>query len=90
MAMRIQCNRCCETATIQSSSQITQEVKQLYCCCNNPECGHTFVMDVTFSHTLSPSAMDLPKGFLEKIRKATRVEQQDLFRVLEPVMREAG
>ena len=49
------------------------EVKHLYCSCNNPECGHTFVMEVTFSHTLSPSAMDIPRAALEKIRQANQM-----------------
>ncbi|EAX4645221.1 transcriptional regulator, partial [Salmonella enterica] len=29
----------------------------IYCACNNVECGHTFVVNMTFSHTLSPSAL---------------------------------
>ncbi|NRB66306.1 MULTISPECIES: ogr/Delta-like zinc finger family protein [Vibrio] len=28
----------------------------LYCSCSDPECGHTFVMNLSYSHTLSPSA----------------------------------
>jgi hypothetical protein len=77
--MRIKCNRCGETATIKSSSQESGDVKKLYCCCGNPRCGHTFVMDLSFSHTLSPSAMDFPQDFMEKIHSATRMEQQKIF-----------
>lgn len=29
----------------------------VYCTCSNPECGHRFVANVTFSHTLCPSAL---------------------------------
>ena len=81
--MRIFCNRCGKTATIQSSSQISTDVKHLYCSCNNPQCGHTFVMGLAFSHTLSPSAEDIPKEALERIQRATRGEQREMFQVLE-------
>ncbi|MBI6512149.1 ogr/Delta-like zinc finger family protein [Proteus sp. PR00174] len=30
---------------------------ELYCACNDLECGMTFVLDVTFSHTLNPSKL---------------------------------
>ncbi|VFQ47389.1 ogr/Delta-like zinc finger family protein [Desulfoluna butyratoxydans] len=82
--MRIKCNRCGQAATIQSSTQISDEFKQLYCSCTNTLCGHTFVMDLAFSHTLSPSAVDIPPEALEKIRKgASRCEQREMFQVLQ-------
>lgn len=34
-----------------------QQLADVYCCCTNVECGHTFVMCVSFSHTISPSAL---------------------------------
>ena len=77
--MRIYCSRCQSTAVIQSSSQESEEVKKLYCTCNNPNCGHSFVMDLTFSHTLSPSAMDMPRGLLDRIARANPQQQRDLF-----------
>ncbi|SCY46162.1 ogr/Delta-like zinc finger family protein [Desulfoluna spongiiphila] len=82
--MRIKCNRCGQAATIQSSTQISDEFKQLYCSCTNTLCGHTFVMDLAFSHTLSPSAVDIPPEALAKIRKgASRCEQREMFQVLQ-------
>ncbi|EGE4660868.1 ogr/Delta-like zinc finger family protein, partial [Salmonella bongori serovar 48:i:- str. 94-0708] len=33
------------------------QLSDIYCACNNVECGHTFVVNMTFSHTLSPSAL---------------------------------
>ena len=88
--MRIKCNRCGQAATIQSSTQISDEFKQLYCSCTNTLCGHTFVMDLAFSHTLSPSAVDIPPEALERIRGASRGEQIDLFKSLRPAMQQAG
>ncbi len=77
--MRIRCNRCEKLAVIQSSSQELDLVKKLYCTCTNPQCGHTFVMDLVFSHTLSPSAMDLPDQLIAKIRTLPRIELERLF-----------
>jgi len=36
-------------------------------------------MDLTFSHTLSPSALDIPEDVRERLHTATRIEQQKLF-----------
>ena len=80
MAVKIRCDRCGSTARIESSVEISASFKTLYCSCRNPECGHTFVMNLEFSHTLSPSALDLPEELRAKVRSAgCRQEQQALF-----------
>ena len=79
MAVKIKCNRCDSRAIIQSSSEESDAVKKLYCSCSNPECGHSFVMELSFSHTLSPSALDFPEAILRKVRSSTRLEQRKLF-----------
>lgn len=88
--MRIKCNKCGSNATIRSSDQLSTEVKRLYCICNNIQCGHTFAMDVTFSYTISPSAMDLPQDLRAKIQASTPMEQRALFEGLSPAMQQAG
>lgn len=90
MSMRIKCNKCGSHATIRSSEQPSTEVKRLYCICNNIQCGHTFAMDVTFSYTISPSAMDLPEDLRAKIQESTPMEQRALFKGLSPTMQQAG
>lgn len=77
--MRIYCPRCEAKATIRTSKELSATMRQLYCTCNDPECGHTFVMDLTFSHTLSPSARDLPEHIRQDIRKKSAMEQVQLF-----------
>ena len=77
--MRIYCPRCEAKATIRTSKELSATMRQLYCTCNDPECGHTFVMDLTFSHTLSPSARDLPEHIPRDIRKKSAMEQVQLF-----------
>ncbi|WP_409585981.1 Ogr/Delta-like zinc finger protein [Vibrio rotiferianus] len=54
--MRVICPECGEKSRIQKSNRISASYSDLYCSCSDPECGHTFVMNLTFSHSLSPSA----------------------------------
>lgn len=75
--MQIDCIQCYGKAIIHSRKKLDAKVSQLYCSCKNPECGHTFVMDLTFSHTLSPSAnqsrmmvLDLFRSLPEEDRRA--------------------
>ena len=51
----------------------------LYCVCLNPECAHSFVSTLAYSHTLSPSAFDLPKPIREKLRKTNSRKQVQLL-----------
>ncbi|WP_394027184.1 Ogr/Delta-like zinc finger protein [Desulfovibrio falkowii] len=77
--MRIYCPRCEAKAIIRTSKELSATMRQLYCLCGDPQCGHTFVMDLTFSHTLSPSALDLPDQIRRDIRKKSAIEQVQLF-----------
>ncbi len=72
--MRIRCDRCEARAVISSSKELSNRLKKLYCACTNVHCGHTFVMDLSFGHTLSPSAFDLPEKVRADIQRASRVE----------------
>ncbi|UZP68732.1 ogr/Delta-like zinc finger family protein [Desulfovibrio mangrovi] len=75
----VRCNRCGSAAAIDSSKEISDVVKHLYCMCRNVECGHTFVVSMEFSHTLSPSALDLPEDVRERLKGYSRSQQQLLF-----------
>lgn len=75
----IRCNRCGHAAAIDSSKEMSDSLKHLYCMCKNVECGHTFVVVMQFSHTLSPSALDLPEDIREKLKGYSRTQQQQLF-----------
>lgn len=66
--MRIVCDRCQSKARIATRRAITPQFTKLYCTCTNAECGHTFVMNLEFAHTLSPSALDLPEATREALR----------------------
>ena len=79
MSFRVRCNYCNGVATILSSEFECQEFKKFYCQCQNPECGHGFVMVLTFSHTIHPSNLVIPKEVLKKLGKLNRAQQKELF-----------
>ncbi|MBF4257542.1 MULTISPECIES: ogr/Delta-like zinc finger family protein [Vibrio] len=54
--MRVICPECGCKSRIHKSNRITDSHADLYCSCSDPECGHSFVMNLSYSHTLSPSA----------------------------------
>ena len=54
--MRVTCRECGSKSTIRKTNKISSDYTELYCGCNDPECGHTFVVSLGFSHSLSPSA----------------------------------
>lgn len=63
--MKVFCPVCEAAAVIRKSNRKHRELADLYCACSDVECGHTFVLQLTFSHTLSPSAKD-KEHLLEK------------------------
>lgn len=48
---------CMSVATVRKTNRKHPKLSDVYCYCSNVECGHTFVMNVSFSHTISPSAL---------------------------------
>jgi len=56
----IVCPICNHDAGIRDSDQETELVKNLWCMCLNLSCGHTFKMQLSFTYTISPSAIDRP------------------------------
>lgn len=75
----VSCPTCGERARITSSREASATVKQLYCQCHDPLCGHTFVVDMQFSRTLSPSAKALPDELKEKLAVTPPTQQHTLF-----------
>jgi hypothetical protein len=55
------------------------EFARLYCQCSSPHCGHTWVANLTFSHTLSPSAQAVDRLVFDRLRSLSKVQQRDLF-----------
>ncbi|MCG3462036.1 ogr/Delta-like zinc finger family protein [Xenorhabdus bovienii] len=54
--LKIICPECGAKAIIRKTNRMHREIADVYCSCFDVECGHTFVMNLIFSHTISPSA----------------------------------
>lgn len=53
--MKVTCPECGEKAVISKVTPRDRLATDIYCACTNVECGHTYVVNLTFSHSLSPS-----------------------------------
>ncbi|QLD35447.1 transcriptional regulator [Citrobacter freundii] len=54
--LKVKCPECGAKAVIRKTNPKHRHISDIYCACSDVECGHTFVLNLTFSHTLSPSA----------------------------------
>jgi hypothetical protein len=73
--MRVLCTSCGKKAIIGKTDRLSLAHANLYCSCTDPECGHTFVANVSFSHTLSPSAKN-SSAIITALAKALSPEQR--------------
>ncbi|TMX39743.1 transcriptional regulator [Vibrio rotiferianus] len=80
--MRVICPECGEKARIQKSNRISASYSDLYCSCSDPECGHTFVMNLTFSHSLSPSAKTTSQIAFNLVKALAPDQRKELQRQL--------
>ena len=54
------CPHCGVSAGIYGSRQVTRTYKQFYLVCRNPECGFSWLAEVTVVHGITPSAIPNP------------------------------
>ncbi|WP_366051476.1 ogr/Delta-like zinc finger family protein [Moritella sp.] len=78
MFMRVVFPECGVKIRIQKTNRISNSYTDLYCSCNNAECGHSFVMNLSFSHTLSPSAKSSSQLAIELVRTLAPEQRQEL------------
>lgn len=76
--MRILCPECGAKSCIQKSNRMSVTYSDLYCSCKDPECGHTFVMNLSFSHTLSPSAKTASQMAINLVRSLAPEQRKEL------------
>ncbi|MCS3425029.1 ssDNA-binding Zn-finger/Zn-ribbon topoisomerase 1 [Rahnella sp. BIGb0603] len=65
------CPECGANSVIKKTARKHRKISDLYCACSDFECGHTFVMNMTFSHTISPSAKSqgsLLRGLVDSLK----------------------
>ncbi len=60
----INCPHCGARSIVRSSEQVTPIVRELRMACDNLECGHTFVAQLTVIRTVRPSARPNPQIYL--------------------------
>lgn len=77
--MRIVCTACDHKGRISSREEITRGYVKLYCQCLNAKCGHTWVSELTFKHTLRPPAQHSDTLLVERIRSLPAEQQQQLL-----------
>ncbi|MCK8585523.1 ogr/Delta-like zinc finger family protein [Yersinia ruckeri] len=76
--MKVLCPECGGAAIIRKTNRKHRQISDLYCACNDVECGHTFVMNVTFSHTISPSAKTGDK-LIKTVIDSMNPQQRQMF-----------
>ncbi|AWL69899.1 MULTISPECIES: Ogr/Delta-like zinc finger protein [Serratia] len=80
--LKIECPECGSKAVIRKTNRKHRQIADIYCACADVECGHTFVMNLTFSHTISPSAKTgdkLLKTVVEGMSQQQRQMMLDLL-----------
>ncbi len=73
---KINCPECGSPAIIRKSDWKDKKLADLYCACSEVECGHTFVFNATFSHSLSPSGLTGNKLIQMLLNKLSQEEKQ--------------
>lgn len=55
-AVAHRCPHCRAHSTVRTSREVTLTLREVTYQCSNAECGHTYVVNMEFARTLSPSA----------------------------------
>lgn len=80
--MRVYCRKCYGKGRIASREELSRDFVKLYCQCLDVKCGHTWVSNLTFSHTLKPPATEINQLLLDALREMPRKKQLDIFNAL--------
>lgn len=80
--MRISCTACSHKGRISSRDEITPQYVKLYCQCLNAKCGHTWVSELTFKHTLQPPAQRQDTLLIDRILSLPLERKQALLQEL--------
>lgn len=78
-SLRIYCGSCGAKGRIASREQLSSAFTKLYCQCLDPACGHTFVMNLTYSHSLRPPAGSGDQFLFDRLRELPAAKQRELF-----------
>lgn len=81
--MRIKCPECGARAVIKSTNPIHPQLTEAYCACSDVNCGHTYVLQVSFKHTLSPSRKSLDDLLVGLINSLGNKQKTELMNKLQ-------
>lgn len=77
--MRIYCKACGGKSRISSRSDLSPVFTNLYCSCLDARCGHTFVMQLSFSHSLRPAGGEIDQMLFDRLQELPPQQQRDIF-----------
>lgn len=80
--MQINCTECGGKSIIRNTVRLDPKMSKLYCICKNPHCGHTFAMDLCFSHTISPSTNQAKDIVINMLRALPDAERQQMLALI--------
>ncbi|WP_071887055.1 ogr/Delta-like zinc finger family protein [Pantoea ananatis] len=80
--MKMTCPVCLADATIRKTNRKHPQLSDVDCQCTKLECGHTFVVNVSFSHTISPSALAGDGRVRELLNALGRDERKHVLELL--------
>lgn len=79
--MRVICPYCHQKAIITSSSELSEQVKDLYCQCGNTKtCGASFVFTLAFKYALNPPQQTTLQIAASLVASLNHGERQQLQR----------
>ncbi|MFG0321878.1 ogr/Delta-like zinc finger family protein [Pseudomonas sp. zjy_15] len=82
--MRIYCGSCGKKARIFRVEEESPTYAKLYCICLEPHCGHSFVSEFSFSHTLKPSNLKTAGStIIDRILQLTEEQQRQVLQQLD-------
>ncbi|MGS8280403.1 ogr/Delta-like zinc finger family protein [Pseudomonas aeruginosa] len=82
--MRVYCGSCGNKARITRIEDESPTYAKLYCICLEPHCGHGFISELSFSHTLKPSKLKpVENTMLDRILQLTEEQQRQMLQQLD-------
>ncbi|MGO2714182.1 ogr/Delta-like zinc finger family protein [Pseudomonas helleri] len=71
--------KCGHKGRIRDSTKHSADFVTLYCDCLDPSCGHRWVSNLTFSRTISPSALDGERLLFDRLRALPKQQVRELL-----------
>lgn len=80
--MRVKCE-CGHKARITNRNEYSPHIAKLYCQCQDVRCGHTFVMDLSFSHSIRPPSSSIDQLLFDQLKTLSSHDRNRLIHRLQ-------